>query len=123
VRKFAFPKTQHLLTPGDFKAVFGTKLSVSNSHVVILAKPNTLDCPRIGFALTRKAVKKAVQRNTIKRIIRESFRLSQDKLPQLDLVVMARKGNVDFDKAALRQGIDRLWPQLVKRYQRSSANC
>lgn len=58
---------------------------------------------------------KAVHRNRLKRVLRETFRLRQAEIPLVDIVVLARK---DADKLAaieLRTTIDRLIDDLILR--------
>jgi ribonuclease P protein component len=61
---------------------------------------------RLGLAISRKSCRLAVQRNRLKRIVRESFRAHKEELAGLDLVVMcqaaaARASNkVLFDSLA-----------------------
>jgi len=43
--------------------------------------------PRLGILVSRKHAAAAVQRNRIKRCIREAFRLEQEKLGPLDVLV------------------------------------
>jgi len=47
--------------------------------------------PRLGIAVPKRWIKKAIQRNRIKRKIRESFRVNQYKLFYLDIVVVVRR--------------------------------
>ena len=49
-----------------------------------------VDGPRIGLAVAVRIAGGSVQRNRIRRVIRESFRLHQHELPVADLVVSAR---------------------------------
>lgn len=60
--------------------------------LVVLACRNALGFSRLGLAIPRKHLRRAVQRNRLKRLIRESFRLHQLELAQLDLIVIARQG-------------------------------
>ncbi len=43
--------------------------------------------PRLGMLVSRKHAARAVERNRIKRCIREAFRLEQDRLGPMDLLV------------------------------------
>ena len=45
---------------------------------------------RLGLAVSRKVSKRAVERNRIKRVVRESFRNGREGLPALDILVIAR---------------------------------
>ena len=47
--------------------------------------------PRLGLVVTKR-LGKAVQRNRVKRLLREFFRRHRKHLPPIDLVVMAKKG-------------------------------
>lgn len=49
---------------------------------------NTLPYARLGLAIAKRAVPSAVDRNRIRRLIRESFRYRQSKLVGLDIVVV-----------------------------------
>lgn len=62
----------------------------------------------------KKSVKLAVERNRIKRQIRESFRLNQDNLTGWDIVVVARKGLGDLENAELAQQFGKLWKRLAR---------
>ena len=46
---------------------------------------NNLEHPRLGLTVAKKHLKRAHDRNRIKRLVRESFRLSQHNLPSCDL--------------------------------------
>ncbi len=112
---FAFPRCSRLLNAGDFKPVFDdAKIKVSDKHLLILARPNTLPHPRIGLVIAKKNVRHATQRNRVKRIIRESYRLNRPDLPHLDLVILARKGIGELDNEALHSLLATSWKRLVK---------
>ncbi len=112
---FEFPRSSRLLNAGDYRAVFnGAQLKVSDRNLLILATPNQLPYPRVGLVIAKKNVRLAVQRNRVKRIIRESFRLQHSSLPNLDIVVLARKGMGDLDNSALRKLIEQSWLRLSK---------
>ena len=73
------------------------------------AMPNGSSVSRYGFSVTRK-VGKAVQRNRLKRLLREIMRLQSLK-PGWDIVFMARSAAVDTDYHQLERAITRLLAQ------------
>ena len=84
----------------------------SDRYLTLLAVRNHGRQARLGMAISRKAVKSAVARNRIKRIVRDSFRHHQTLLGNLDLVVLARPGIAQQSKADLRRALDQHWTRL-----------
>lgn len=87
--------------------------------MTVLARANELGHPRLGLAISRKHVKRAVGRNLIKRQIRESFRLHQDIIGGFDVVVLVKPGVDKLQRHELRALIDAYWQELSKRCKRS----
>jgi ribonuclease P protein component len=71
--------------------------------------------PRLGLAIAKKNIRKAVTRNLIKRAIRENFRLQQHQLPCIDIVVLARRDAVNASPALLKKSLDKHWLKLIDR--------
>lgn len=69
---------------------------------------------RLGTAVAKKILKRAVDRNRVKRLIRESFRLKQHDLAGLDLVVMCARGIDLSNMHQLRDSLDRHWTKAVQ---------
>lgn len=65
------------------------------------------------MAVSRKAAGNAVQRNRLRRLIRESFRLRD--LPEVDIVVMAKPDAAAQDNAAVLDDLAALWTRLDRR--------
>jgi ribonuclease P protein component len=54
----------------------------------VLCRENGEQCARLGLAISKKHCRKSTSRNTLKRIVRESFRQHQAELQGLDIVVI-----------------------------------
>ena len=52
---------------------------------------NEANMPRLGLIVSKKTAKLAVQRNYMRRVLRELFRLNQPQLPIIDLVIQVQK--------------------------------
>jgi ribonuclease P protein component len=73
-----------------------------------------LDGPRIGLAVAVRTAGGSVQRNRIRRIIRESFRLHQRELPASDFVVSARARARGASGAELHAALAELWKKVPR---------
>ena len=89
---------------------------LSNPYFLLLAAPRADEhTARLGMAIARRYAPTAVERNRIKRLVRESFRARREGLPPLDVVVMLRAATAGVDNATLRAGLARLWDLLQGR--------
>lgn len=87
-----FPRQLRLLTAGDYRRVFDSAaFKVHGKGLMALASPNDLGHPRLGLIFSKKNVRRAVDRNRLKRIARDSIRLRQHRLPPVDIVLLARR--------------------------------
>ncbi|WP_076939740.1 ribonuclease P protein component [Pseudomonas saudimassiliensis] len=118
-----FGPEHRLLSPAQFKNVFdGATCKASGSNILLLARHNGQEHARLGLVIAKKNVRRAVDRNKIKRIARESFRHHRADLDHLDIVVLARKGLGELDNAALHVLFQDMWRRLSKaadKYHRS----
>ena len=118
----AFTKSLRLLSSNDFQTVFNdAPLRASHQNFLFLARQNSLNLPRLGLVIAKKHIRLAVQRNRVKRLIRETFRTKQQQLPSIDVIVLARKGMNDLSNAALIEQLDLQWQRLIRRTQKSVA--
>lgn len=117
--KLNFSRELRLLTPVHFKYVFEQPSRASTPEITILARPNQLGHPRLGLTVAKKHLKRAHDRNRIKRLCRESFRLAQHKLPHYDFVIVAKQGIGKLENKALTQTLDKLWQRHIRLAQKS----
>ncbi|GAA5131027.1 ribonuclease P protein component [Thalassotalea piscium] len=113
-----FNRESRLLTPGHFKSVFSNPTRFSSKHFTILITKNCDNNNRLGLAIAKKRVKLAVQRNRIKRITRESFRLNQTTIPNIDIVVMVKSGIDKLENHEINHQIEKIWQKIIQRYNR-----
>ena len=81
---------------------------------MVLARRNGDRTARLGLAIAKKQVKRAVDRNRIKRVIRESFRRQANRLTGLDIVVLARRDTAQHNNDKLTASLERHWQRLAK---------
>ncbi|MCG8488561.1 MAG: ribonuclease P protein component [Chromatiales bacterium] len=110
----AFPRNRRLLKPDEFRRVFSEGRRSSDRFFLVLAYPNRSVYARLGLAVAKKHCRKAVDRNRIKRIIRESFRLNQARLTGLDLVVVARHGAALADNRDCLNSLQHHWHRIAE---------
>lgn len=131
----SFPRSARLLTAADFNGVFrGNNKRFGNHFWTALAvrrKPadpqdsQDEQCEpdsgaRLGLAIAKKRARRAVDRNRLKRQVRESFRLHRESLGSMDVVVMNRDSAASAGKPELRRKLDELWFQIAEHASESA---
>lgn len=94
-------RNRRLCNAEAFAAVFRFQHQASSLHLQIYAKPNELSYSRIGLIVSKKVERRAVKRNKIKRLLRETFRTFQKQSDAVDMDwVMRLKRPVSRREAA-----------------------
>jgi len=117
--QFCFRRHSRLTTASDFSPVFKSNLKIGDSFMTLLVSKHNSKRPRLGFAIAKKQVKKAVDRNRLKRLFRESFRQSQAQLPSKDYVIMVKHKIIFQDNQQIFDMMQKKW-QSVKTQCESS---
>jgi ribonuclease P protein component len=108
-----FTSEQRLHAAAEFGRVFAEPARSADRFFTVLARPSGRAVARLGLTVSRRAAKRAVDRNKLKRLARESFR-QQRALPPWDFVVLARPGADRAARPELRASLDRHFEQLAK---------
>jgi ribonuclease P protein component len=88
MKRLSFPKKRRLVSNRQFKAVLDHGRRAGNRLLTVYMAPNTCGYPRLGVSVG-KLSGPAVVRNRLKRLLREAFRQSQDRIPRdFDYVLM-----------------------------------
>lgn len=108
-----FGRNSRLLTAKNYARVFENPLRSSDNYFTVLARKSNSGDARLGLAVSKKNAKLAVERNRIKRLIRESFRTHKDELHGLDIVVMNRRLTAHQDNYTLVLSLSRHWQKVA----------
>ncbi|MFA9459245.1 ribonuclease P protein component [Thiohalorhabdus methylotrophus] len=108
----AFPQTARLKTASQFREVFNAGRKTVGRYFVVFQRQRETGPPRLGLAVGKR-VGNAVQRNRLKRLVRESFRHKQGPLSGRDLVVVARGTAAQASRDQLVQDLSRCWQRVA----------
>jgi ribonuclease P protein component len=114
------PKRGRLSRSADFERVYRQGRSVGNRFLVLYAFPRagtTADAagPRLGLSVSRK-VGGAVDRNRVKRLLREAFASEAGRVPaDHDVVLVARPEARDLAEREGLEGVRGALGELVGR--------
>ncbi len=110
--KYSFPYCVRLSQAEDFNRVFVKGNRTRDRNFTVLSRSNNLDFSRLGLAISKKCTSHAVQRNRIKRLIRESFRVHQSSLPALDIIVMCQPTVLKLNNRQILDSLEKHWQRL-----------
>lgn len=113
----SFKKHEHLKSADRISAVYGSGQKLKQGYLLLFALPADGETCRIAFSVPKRRVPSAVRRNKIKRLLRESYRLQKELLPQdkpLDLVLLYL-GDEAPDFAHLQKTYQKLWQKWHNR--------
>ncbi|WP_371365070.1 Ribonuclease P protein component [Sporomusa rhizae] len=105
VKRFTLPKIGRLCQSKSFQSVYRSGKSYANKQLVLYVLPNLSATRRVGFA-AGKRLGSAVLRNRLKRLLREAYRLNQEKFVSgVDLVLVARQPLINAGLAQVTKAL------------------
>ncbi|MFQ5469639.1 MAG: ribonuclease P protein component [Gammaproteobacteria bacterium] len=107
-----FKRQDRLTHPNEYRYVFNDAVKSPSQCFTVLIRTNNKSLARLGLAISKKNVKKAVWRNRIKRAVRESFRLNKRKLKGFDIIVIGRRHITDKTNRQLRNALNKHWTEI-----------
>ena len=113
MKNFCFPKKVRLLKRGQFLKLSKQGKSVYTDCFIAIVLKGTAQNNRIGITISKK-VGNAVERNRIKRVIREYFRHNKEKISEpIDINIIARKGLTTLSNKGILVKLDKLFSKIV----------
>ncbi|MBT8421195.1 MAG: ribonuclease P protein component [Gammaproteobacteria bacterium] len=117
--RYGFPCCLRLRRKRDYARVFDDPYRSTDSAVTVLGRPNGRDIPRLGLAISKRWLPRAVSRNRIKRLIRESFRAHRRQLQGMDVVVISRSAIANIESIDFSRSLERHWKRMGNPIRRS----
>jgi ribonuclease P protein component len=112
--KARFRPHERLRDSAAFRRAFERKKPASDAFLIVYANRNGLGHSRLGISIGKKKVASAAERNRIKRLLREVFRLTKSELPSgVDLVIVPRGPGMTF--LQVRQSFHELCRSAARR--------
>ncbi|WP_352430778.1 ribonuclease P protein component [Pyrinomonas sp.] len=78
--RYTLPRSARLSSSADFRLVYSSGRRYDGQYLTAFVRRNDLDRHRLGVTASRRAARRAVERNRLKRLLREAFRLSRRDL-------------------------------------------
>jgi len=108
-----FSKQAKLLKTDEFSSVFNFRKRISAHYLVMHYQPNSQEQVRLGLVVGKKTCKLAVDRNYMRRVLREFFRIQQHQIAHVDLVVRVQKKFDRVNFSQIKQEFDSLLLKLI----------
>lgn len=102
-----------MLSADGYKRVFKKSYRSVDSYFTVLAHSHSAAETKLGLAIAKKVIRKAVARNRLKRLVRESFRHNKIQLEGFDLVVMARSKALTASNSQLAESLIKHWQGVI----------
>jgi len=101
----------------SFKIVYGSGRQAVNPYFVMYVRHNDSNISRLGITVSKK-VGKAVIRNRVRRLVKESCRLRAAKVTKgMDIVIVARPAVANLEREVAFIKVDKSLEQLFRKLQ------
>jgi ribonuclease P protein component len=109
---FELPRTARLRKAREFDQAYAAKRRIAGRFFTMVIGPAVGTEARLGLAIAKKQAKRAHDRNLLKRMSREVFRVVRARLAPVDIVMMARTGANVASRPDLMADLQNLYARL-----------
>ena len=116
VTAFAFPKNYRLTKTEEYSSVFGFRKALKSPHFLLhyrLRAVEEVAGARLGLVVAKRLLRRSVDRNLIRRLAREHFRLMRCQLPSRDLILRLAAKPKALDRRVLAEEIRALLGKMI----------
>lgn len=121
-KPYGFSRDKRLLTGKDYKQVFDHAKRIGNPHWTVYGWRHQQPQAQLGLAIAKKTLRRAHERNRLKRLARETFRHMHGQLAGVSLVVMAGKAAESADNATLVVQLTKLFTYFLPKPQTKASS-
>ena len=112
----AFPKHYRLTKTDEFSSVFGFRKALKSRHFLLHYRTRSSDeavGARLGLVVAKRLLRRSVDRNLVRRLAREAFRLMRDRLPSRDVILRLSAKPAQLDRRALAEEMRKLLAKMI----------
>ncbi|MGI4816700.1 MAG: ribonuclease P protein component [Janthinobacterium lividum] len=112
--RFFLKKKSRLLLNVQFQKIYNKNYRIHTKNFLMFMYINYLQFPRLGVSVSKKNVARSHDRNRIKRLVKESFRLVQHNLLLMDFIIIVKKNIHLLNNNKIFYFLKQLWSYKSK---------
>ena len=116
-----FARCHRLTRTDEFSSVFGFRRAIRGKLLTVhyQPRPDGENGARLGLVIAKKFLRRAVDRNQLKRIVREQFRCLRGDIPAVDVVARLTVKSARIDRKLLADEVVALLERLPPRQSKA----
>jgi ribonuclease P protein component len=111
--KQATSKLEMIRKTDEFSSVFSFRKRFSTHHLVVHYKPSKHQAVKVGFVVAKKVAKLAVDRNYMRRVLRELCRQELNVLNDVDIIIQVKKPFKNDQYLIIKQELVKLFGKIA----------
>ncbi|WDI79091.1 ribonuclease P protein component [Candidatus Purcelliella pentastirinorum] len=106
---FCYPKKYRLLYNSEFKNILFKNNRIVTLFLNVYFNCNNLTFPRLGIIISKKVIRLSNDRNRVKRLLRESFRMNKKNIRFIDFLIFPKRILCNLNNSEIFKLLDNLW--------------